>query len=139
MSMDQSLAVAANSLCVIAFLAPKPVPASVIAEQISVNPVVIRRATGKLVSAGIARSVAGVNGGYLLCKPPNEITLQDVYSAISEKGIFSRANTTPQAACIEGAAISAAIATVFHTAEDAFARVLQETTLDELLKNAERA
>jgi Rrf2 family protein len=139
MSLDQSLAVAANSLCVVAFLAPAPVPATKIAEQIIVNPVVIRRVMGKLVAAGLVRSLAGVNGGYLLTRQPSEITLQEVFAAISEKGIFERANSAPQAACVEGEGISRAITSVFAQAEDAFAKVLQDTTLDQLLAQTETA
>ena len=137
MSLDQSLAVAANSLCVVAFLAPNPVPATRIAEQISVNPVVIRRTVGKLVAADLVRSLAGVNGGYVLARPIGEITMQDVFTAISEKGIFERANSAPRAACPEGEAISKAIISTFSEAEGAFAKVLKETTLEQLLSRAE--
>lgn len=137
MSQDQSLAVAANALCVIAFLAPEPVSASKIAEQISLNPVVIRRAVGKLVGAGLVRSLAGANGGYVLAQPPEAITLQDVFSAMSEKGIFQRANAAPRATCTEGEAISDAIIATFSDAEAAFADVLRNTTLQQLLSRAE--
>lgn len=137
MSLDQSLAVAANSLCVIAFLAPDPVPATKIAEQITVNPVVIRRVLGKLVAAGLVRSLAGANGGYLLARQPSEITLQDVFDGVSEKGIFERANSAPRAACSEGEAIGNAITAAFMEAEGAFALVLKKITLDQLLSRAE--
>lgn len=139
MSLDQSLAVAANSLCVVAFLAPDPVSAKKISEQISVNPVVIRRTVGKLVAAGLVKSLAGVNGGYVLARPTEEITLQDVFTAISVKGIFERANSAPRATCVEGEAIGKAILSTFLEAEEAFAGVLKETTLDQLLSRYENA
>lgn len=139
MSTDQSLAVAANSLCVIAFLAPAPVPASKIAEQISVNPVVIRRTVRKLVEAELVESVAGSNGGYVLMRTPSEITMQDVFEALSDKGIFERANSAPRASCAEGEAISEAIVATFRQAEGAFAKVLMATTLDQLLAHAKQA
>jgi len=138
-SLDQSLSVAANALCVIAFLAPAPVAATKIAEQIDVNPVVIRRAVGKLVSAGLVTSIAGAHGGYVLGRNAQEITLQDVFAAISEKGIFERANASPRATCPEGEVISDAITAVFSQAETAFAQVLKHTTIDALLKQAEFA
>lgn len=34
-----------------------------------------------LVNSGLLRSIRGVEGGYLLAKPPAEITLLDVYEA----------------------------------------------------------
>lgn len=137
MSQDQSLSVATNALCVIAFLTPAAVPASKIAEQILVNPVVIRRAVGKLVAAGLVKSLAGVHGGYVMARTPAEITVQDVYSAISEKGIFERANGSPRATCTEGSVISDAISSLFSDAETAFADVLRATTIEALLSRAQ--
>lgn len=136
MSLDQSLAVATNSLCVIAYLAPNPISATKIAEQISVSPVVIRRAVGKLVAAGLVQSLAGVKGGYVLAKMPGDMTLQDVFVAISDKGIFERANSAPRAACADGEAISGAVVDVFKEAEGAFADVLKDTTIAQLLSRA---
>ncbi len=136
MSLDQSLAVAANSLCVIGFLSPAAVPASKISEQIAVNPVVIRRVVGKLVSGGLVESLSGVNGGYILARPADMISLQDVYACISDKGIFERSNSSPRASCPEGEVIGAAILTVFAEAETEFAKVLAKTTLSSLLEQS---
>lgn len=139
MSHDQSIAVAANAICVIAFLSPAPVSAVMIAEQISLNPVVIRRVVGKLVSAGLVKSIQGVGGGYILAKEPHEIKLQDVFNGVSDKGIFKRSNKIPKANCAEGEAISEAIEKVFTRAEYAFSSVLMETTVQQLLDSSDPA
>ena len=136
MSADQTLAVATNALCVIAFCAPAPVNAAFIAEQISLNPVVVRRALGKMVAAGLVKSIQGASGGYILLQPTSDISLQDVFDALSSKGIFERSNAFPKASCDEGKMIGIAIAGVFARAEGAFANVLRETTLADVLKTA---
>ena len=137
MSLNQSLSVATNALCVIAFLAPVPASATKIAEQIDVHPVVIRRAVGKLVSAGLVTSIAGAHGGYVLARDVCEITLHDVFSAMSDKGIFERSNASPRANCTEGKAISDAIASIFSEAEGAFAQILKHKTIGALLRQAD--
>lgn len=137
LSADQSLAVATNAMCVIAFSAPDAVSATFIAEQTALNPVVVRRALGKLVTAGLVLSTQGSNGGYCLAQPAKKITLQDVYEALSEKGVFERNYAIPQASCEEGQSIGHVLAAVFGQAESSFANVLRQTTLAEVLKRAE--
>ncbi len=138
MSADQSLAVAANALCVIAFCAPEPVSAKFIAEQIALNPVVVRRTLGKLVSAGLAQSNQGAHGGYFLPRPADEISLQDVFNALSEKGVFARSNAFPKANCDEGVRIGAIIKDAFQNADDAFAHSLAGISLGDILRQAEK-
>lgn len=138
MSTDQSLAVAANALCVIAYCAPKPISATFIAEQISLHPVVVRRNLGKLVSANLVQSSQGMNGGYVLARAPEEISLQDVFRAISDKGVFARSNAFPQANCSEGERIGIVITEEFAKAEHAFASVLEKTSIAQILQRAEK-
>ncbi|MFS8184688.1 RrF2 family transcriptional regulator [Pseudovibrio denitrificans] len=137
MSVDQSLGVAANALCVIAYCAPKPVSATFIAEQISLNPVVVRRTLAKLVTANLVKSTQGAHGGYVLARSATEISLQDVFSALSEKGIFARGNSVPKATCGDGEKISAIIADEFQKADAAFAASLEGILLADILKRAE--
>ena len=137
LSADQSLAVATNAMCVIAFSAPDAVSAAFIADQVSLNPVVVRRALGKLVAAGLVQSTQGSNGGYAMALPPEQITLQDVYDALSDKGVFERNYAVPNANCEEGRAIGLVLSSVFGEAESAFAQVLRQTTIAEVLRRAE--
>lgn len=138
MSTDQSLAVAANSLCVIAFCAPDAVSAKFIAEQISLNPVVVRRTLGKLVASGLVKSSQGAHGGYLLSREASNISLQDVFSALSEKGVFARSNAFPKASCDEGAKISGVIEKEFQKADDAFANSLNGISIADIIEEAKK-
>ena len=44
----------------------------------------------KLVTAGYVRSFKGQKGGYLLAKPPEEITLNDIITAVDGPCLFSK-------------------------------------------------
>ncbi len=55
-----------------------------IAEHAGTNAVVVRRVLGKLREAGLLESEKGHAGGWLLARPPSQITLADVYLALDE-------------------------------------------------------
>lgn len=55
-----------------------------IADHAGTNPVVVRRVLGKLREAGLLNSEKGHAGGWKLARPPQQITLADVYLALDE-------------------------------------------------------
>ena len=71
---------------ILAFAAiyPGQCPSERIAESANTNPVVIRRLNGQLKKAGLLRIRNGA-AGTELARPPEEITLKDVYSAVKTK------------------------------------------------------
>lgn len=60
-----------------------------IAVSAGTNPVYVRRVLGHLRRAGYVRSTPGANGGWQLSRPPAEITLSEVWTAItSNQGLI---------------------------------------------------
>ena len=61
-----------------------------LAGSIQVHPVVIRNILGQLKRAGLVQVAAG-SGGARLARPPNAITLLDIYRAVEDQngGLFS--------------------------------------------------
>lgn len=57
-----------------------------IAESVGTNPVVIRRLAGQLARAGLVRIRRGP-GGAELARPPEQITLADVWAAMRRPGL----------------------------------------------------
>lgn len=51
----------------------------------------------KIVNAGIIKSYRGVNGGYILCKKPSEITLREVIEVIDGKIAINKCMEDPSA------------------------------------------
>lgn len=91
-----------------------------IAGSVGVNPVIIRQVMSDLKNAGII-SVKFGTGGASLCKSPSEISLLDVYSAVSktEKGIFSF-HQNPELKCPVGKNIHTLLDKNLEKAERAF-------------------
>ncbi|MDV0446638.1 putative HTH-type transcriptional regulator YwnA [Methanosarcinaceae archaeon Ag5] len=68
-------------LCVALLESRQKMTSEFISSCVNVNPAVIRKTLGQLKKAGIVDVKSG-EGGATLAKPPNEITLFDVYQAV---------------------------------------------------------
>lgn len=60
----------------------KPMQIKVIAERQDISNKYLEQLMTILKSSGLVRSMRGPKGGYLLAKPPSEIKLSDVFSAL---------------------------------------------------------
>ncbi len=58
----------------------EPVTVAAVAAKYGIPQGALAKVLQQLVRAGIARGVRGVGGGYLLARPPSEITVLDVIS-----------------------------------------------------------
>jgi Rrf2 family protein len=81
---------------------------------------------GDLRNAGIVESRRGVEGGYLLARPPAEIALADVIRAV-DGPLANVGGTRPDALSYEGAAEP--LRDVWVAVRAALRSVLEETTL----------
>lgn len=87
-----------------------------------------------LKAAGIVRSIRGPKGGYMLSRPPAEITLNEVFSVL--EGPFVPVE------CIEdtdacGKCPECAIREVWCNLKNAIEGVLNDVTLEDLAKKSE--
>ncbi|MCJ8341276.1 MAG: Rrf2 family transcriptional regulator [Cetobacterium sp.] len=84
----------------------------------------------KLKNEKIIEGKRGPNGGYKLSKEPEEITLHNLYTILDEesKVIDCNENTTCTDEGCDGSCI-------WSKLDNAMTKILEETTLEELLKN----
>ncbi len=82
MAANTRFAVAVHCAGLIAFGDRMTVNSESIARSVGTNPVVVRRLMGLLVRAGLVEMRKGQNGGALLARPPEKITLGDIYRAV---------------------------------------------------------
>ena len=68
--------------CVVLSQAVEPVPVTTLAELHDVSSTYLAKQMQALSRAGIVRSVQGHSGGYLLTRPPEDITALDIVEAI---------------------------------------------------------
>ena len=109
---------------------PNPVHLRHIADKHGISQRFLVQILLQLKGAGLVDSTRGATGGYLLAKPPSEISLADIVHAIDQP-------PPPAPSALSGlysTAIVQAVSAVLQEAQDREQRRLAEITLDELVK-----
>ncbi|MCD0467013.1 Rrf2 family transcriptional regulator [Flavobacterium sp. ENC] len=99
-------------------------------ESVNTNPVVIRRIATELRSAGILASVAGKQGGFHLTKKVEQISLWEIYLAVSDRELFNKPKVNPE--CPVSRNLSQLVNAPFSAAELAMRPVLEKQTIADL-------
>ena len=104
-----------------------------ISRSVNTNPVVIRRLLSLLKKAGLVKVNAGV-GGAELCRPPEDITLLDVYKAANPDwgGGFFRLHENPNPECIVGGNIIDALETPLDKVNEAMLSNLASVSIADI-------
>ncbi len=97
--------------------------------SVNTNPVVIRRLLGELREAGLVHSQTGPNGGSVLARLPDQITLLDVYDAVEPGHLFHANYNTPPAACPIGHNMGACLEGVLDETREAVRTVLSKKSI----------
>jgi len=83
MAANSQFSMAVHILTLLAKGGDENMKSEYIACSVNTNAVVIRRVLGQLSQAGLVSSQTGAFGGTRLAKPPREITLCEIYKAVS--------------------------------------------------------
>lgn len=134
MQISSRFTVGVHTLLCIAYFKDEKATSNFIAQSVNVNPVVIRRTLGMLKTAGLVTVEAGV-GGASLAKNPEEITLLDVFDAVSavDDSLFAF-HDDPNPECPVGKSIHVALDEKLESAQQVLRDNLNETTLGDLLE-----
>jgi Rrf2 family protein len=137
MAADQSFAVATHAMVMMAFSDSMIVPASAIASELSLSPVVVRRTLARLVKAGLVESVAGPAGGYRL--PNSKVSLGAIMRVLhGDEGIVVRRFDVPASTCDEGIVVDGVVAGIYAESDAAVDSVLDSWTIAKIRKEAEK-
>lgn len=109
-----------------------PVSSENIAWSVNTNPVVIRRIIGALKKHGLVKTIAGAAGGAMLGKPPEKITLSEIYEAVEEGSIFHLHYKRPNPECPVGSNILGALTPLLEDVEKVVDFELAKMTLDDV-------
>jgi Rrf2 family protein len=133
MPTSTRFAVAVHVLATLALHPGEKLCSELIARSAGTNPVVIRRLLSMLSRAGLAHSQSGVGGGSVLLRPPEAITLLDIYRAVEDPNLFSLPRCTPNEKCPVGRAITPVLCQVTTRAQTAMETELNSMTLAHIL------
>jgi Rrf2 family protein len=107
-----------------------------IAVSVNTNPVVIRRLLGTLREAGLVESRRGAGAGWRLTRPPESISLAEVYRAVDDEPPFALHAATPSQRCPVGHGIQSALGPVYAAAQEAMAAELARTSVADVLRDS---
>jgi Rrf2 family protein len=113
-------------------------PSAYVASSVNTHAVFLRRILGDLVAAGLVNAREGRTGGYRLARPPQEITLAEVYRAVEREGPLTPSPADPNLRCPIGAGMRQAFARTAGEAEDGLLAALERETVADLSRRALR-
>lgn len=97
--LDQKFAASVHIMTLLAAHSEELQTSEVLAGYIRTNPTVVRRLLAKMVEAKLVDSFKGKSGGVRLAKTPNQISLKDIYKAVSEKNLLNCRDVETSKAC----------------------------------------
>ena len=110
------------------------VSSSELADSVRTNPVVVRRALGALVKAGLVRTQPGRRGGARLARSPEVIPLSEIYHAVEPGDSVLAPNPNPtQRTCPVSSGIGRALTPIFVDVESAVEETLGRSSLADIL------
>ena len=118
-------------LCLAVLGGTQKFTSNVLAGSAGVNPVVVRNVLAQLKAAELVTVEPGV-GGAALAKPPEEITLLDVFRAVEDEGPLFHFHENPSPECPIGGNINDVLEPRLGNAATAMEASLADVTLAQL-------
>ncbi|ACO48077.1 Rrf2 family transcriptional regulator [Deinococcus deserti] len=130
--MNSQYAIAVHILTLISLYPHNARTSDEIAASVGVNPVVVRNVMSLLRKAGLLDTRQGSPGARLI-RPPEAITLLDVYHAVNAPELVFKLHDQPHPQCPVGGNIQAALTTVLGNAQQAMEDHLATVTLADIM------
>lgn len=109
-----------------------------LARMLQTNPALVRRTLSGLRERGLVSAEKGHGGGWVIARPPDAITLYDVYEALGEPALFAIGHRREQSACLVEQAVNASLDQTLAEAEALLLARLRAVTLAALSETVNR-
>ena len=133
MNTNQQFSVSCHVLTILAAYPDQSVTSDMLAGSVDTNPVVIRRIMAHLRQHGLVDSRSGANGGWRLVRQPAELSLRDVYHAVSHETALAM-HQHPNPDCPIGGSIRQTLGDMFDDAQKALELALDKFTVADVLE-----
>jgi Rrf2 family protein len=111
---------------------------AVLTASVGAHEALVRRVLSKLVKAGLVRASRGRNGHTSLAKPPNKISLLDIYKAVDPPPVFSIHQYPEEKACRASCTHKEALRYVLNDTQRDFENSLKKRLLSEMIEQARK-
>lgn len=105
-----------------------------LADSVNTNPVVIRRLLSQLTKSKLVVTTRGKSGGVRLAKDPAQISLKDIYLAVSPAESIGPRNKSPNKECAVSCAMFAIMSGIAEGTQKATLKYLESQRLSDLSK-----
>ena len=137
MATNSQFTIAIHVLAMLAKNCDGRIKSEYIAESVNTNAVVIRRLLCQLSEAKLVVSQVGACGGTCLAKSAVNISLLEVYQAVSHAEVFSLHRQTPNQNCPIGKNIQAVLGKIQDEIDEVIERKLAQYTLQDVIESVE--
>lgn len=138
MAANSQFAMAVHILGMLAKSVDDNVKSECIAGSVNTNPVVIRRLLGQLNQANLVVSQTGSTGGTRLARSPADITLDEIYKAVSCGEVFALHGKSPNQDCPIGKNIEAVLCNLQKVIDKTVGEKLSQYTLASVIEMVEQ-
>jgi Rrf2 family protein len=109
-----------------------------LATSVNTNPVVIRRILSLLGKHKLVTSLRGKSGGVILAKEPVQITLKDIYIAVSPHESIAPRTKTPYKECAVSCAMFSIMTSVAEGTQKAMLKYLETQKLSDISRKIQK-
>ena len=135
--MNTRFAVATYALTFMSLAQERMVTSDELAASINTHPALVRRMLSMLREAGLVETQLGPGGGARLARPPEEVSLLQVYDAIrAAEDLFSVGRISPNPDCPMSAGIQSTLECMLSRPEQALRQALDRVSIRNLLSEA---
>lgn len=131
--LDQRFPASVHIMTLLAYHHGERMTSDYLAKSIRTNPTVVRRLLSKLVEAKLVNSFKGKAGGVKIARNAGEITLKDIYVAVSDKKLMCLSDKEPQRHCAVSCAMKKLMNDVTEGVEEQSLQYLAKIRLSSLL------
>ena len=135
MSRSVKFPVAVHVMVALAYARDRCVNSEWLAKSVATNPVVVRRTLQALKKSGLVESQGGVYGGSRLARPPEEISLRDIFESV-EKTESCHIHD-PNLKCCIAKTITQVVPEILNEVETARREQLEKFTVAQILDQIE--
>lgn len=139
MAANSQFSMAVHVLAMLAKSGDDNVKSECIAASVNTNAVVIRRLLGQLNQANLVTSQTGAAGGTRLAKRPSDISLCEIYKAVTCGEVFALHAKSPSQDCPIGKNIEAVLCNLQKEIEKTVGEKLGQFTLASVIEMVETA